>query len=78
MESRGVRTGALRLHSAGFFRSGALSRFGHSGLADRAGCKPRFFEAGLLTARASSLRLRPPHRTDYRGKDDLPGRRIPK
>ena len=49
MESREGETGATRLHFLGFLRSGALSRFGHSGLADRAGCKPRFFlQRGFL------------------------------
>ena len=52
MESRKVRIGAMRHHFWGFLRSGALCRFGNSGLADRAGCKPRFFAA----------RVRGPHR----------------
>jgi hypothetical protein len=43
MESLEVQTGATRLHFLGFLRSGALCRFGNSGLADRAGRKPRFF-----------------------------------
>ena len=50
MESREGETGATRLHILGLLRSGALSRFGNSGLADRAGCKPRFFSAARLPA----------------------------